>query len=402
MKKITNTIKDKLINDFLNWRIDNIIDKKSLLQKLKSGKKLTVKHGVDPTTSELHLGHAVIYHKLRALQDMGHTVVFLIGGFTARFGDPTDKKSTRQMQDKSVGEKRAKNYVSQALKILDPNKTEVRCNSEWYDKMSAEDLLKLMSHFTYAQMIERNMFKKRIKQKEEIGLHEPVYAVLQGYDSVMLKSNITVIGTDQLFNEMRGRDLQRDFNQVPQDIITMPLLIGLDGKQKMSQSLGNDILITESADNQFGKIMSIPDDLIMHYWELATNKPKEEIDVISKLLKQKDTNPRDIKIELGKAIISIYHGKSAANKAADRFKAVFQKREIPKNIPVLKLAKQKIGIVDFLVESKLVSSKSEARRMLMQRAVKVNQELIQDPHWQIFISPGVIIQVGKRKFIKIK
>lgn len=402
MKKITNTIKDKLINDFLNWRIDNIIDKKSLLQKLKSGKKLTVKHGVDPTTSELHLGHAVIYHKLRALQDMGHTVVFLIGGFTARFGDPTDKKSTRQMQDKSVGEKRAKNYINQALKILDSHKTEVRCNSEWYDKMNAEDLLKLMSHFTYAQMIERDMFKKRIKQKEEIGLHEPVYAVLQGYDSVMLKSDITVIGTDQLFNEMRGRDMQRDFNQAPQDIITMPLLIGLDGRQKMSQSLGNDISITESADNQFGKIMSIPDNLIMHYWELATNKPKEEIDTISKLLKQKNTNPRDIKIELGKAIISIYHGKSAANKAADRFKAVFQKREMPKNIPVLKLAKQKIGIVDFLVESKLVSSKSEARRMLMQRAVKVNQELIQDPHWQISISPGVIIQVGKRKFVKIK
>jgi len=402
MKKITNTIKDKLINDFLNWRIDNIIDKKSLLQKLKSGKKLIVKHGIDPTTSDLHLGHAVNYHKLRALQDMGHTVVFLIGGFTAIFGDPTDKKSTRQMQDKSVGKKRAKNYINQALKILDPNKTEVRYNNEWYDKMSAEDLLKLMSHFTHAQMIERGMFKKRIKQKEEIGLHEPVYAVLQGYDSVMLKSDITVIGTDQLFNEMRGRDLQRDFNQVPQDIITMPLLIGLDGKQKMSQSLGNDILITESADNQFGKIMSIPDDLIMHYWELATNKPKEEIDAISKLLKQKNTNPRDIKIELGKAIISIYHGKSAANKAADCFKAVFQKRGIPKNIPVLKLAKQKIGIVDFLVESKLVSSKSEARRMLMQRAVKVNQELIQDPHWQIFISPGVIIQVGKRKFIKIK
>lgn len=402
MKKIINTTKDKLINDFLSWQIDRIIDKKSLLQKLKSGKKLIIKHGVDPTTSDLHLGYAVIYHKLRALQDMGHTVVFLIGGFTARFGDPTDKKSTRHMQNKLVVEKKAKNYINQALKILDPDKTEIRNNNEWYDKINAENLLNLMSHFTYAQMIERDMFQKRIKQKEEIGLHEPVYAVLQGYDSVMLKSDVTVIGTDQLFNEMRGRDLQRDFNQAPQDIITIPLLIGLDGKQKMSQSLGNEILITESADNQFGKIMSLPDNLIMHYWELATNKSKEEIDKIKKQLKQKDTNPRDIKIELGKTIVSIYHGKTAADYSANRFKAVFQKKEIPKNIPCIKLAKQKIGIVDFLVKSKLVTSKSEARRMLMQRAVKVNQELIQDPHWQISVAPGVIIQVGKRKFIKIK
>ncbi len=402
MKKITNTTKDKLINNFLSWRIDNIIDKKSLLQKLKSGKKLIIKHGIDPTTSDLHLGYAVIYHKLRALQDMGHTVVFLIGGFTARFGDPTDKKSAREMQDKLVVEKKAKNYISQALKILDPKKTEVRYNSEWYDKMSAEELLKLMSHFTYAQMIERDMFKKRIKQKEEIGLHEPVYAVLQGYDSVMLKSDITIIGTDQLFNEMRGRDMQRDFNQAPQSIITMPLLIGLDGKQKMSQSLGNDILFTEPAEDQFGKIMSIPDDLIMHYWELATNEPKEKIEEIAKNLKDKDINPRDIKIELGKTIVSIYHGKTAADKAANRFRAIFQKKEIPKDIPTIKLAKQKIGIVDFLVNAKLVNSKSEARRMLMQRAVKVNQELIQDPHWQISISPGVIVQVGKRRFIKIK
>jgi len=402
MKKITNTTKDKLINDFLSWRIDNVIDRKSLLQKLKSGKKLIVKHGVDPTTSDLHLGYAVIYHKLRALQDMGHTVVFLIGGFTARFGDPTDRKSSRKMQNKLDVDKKAKNYISQALKILDPDKTEIKNNSEWYDKLNAENLLNLMSHFTYAQMIERDMFKKRIKQKEEIGLHEPVYAVLQGYDSVMLKSDITIIGTDQLFNEMRGRDLQRYFNQAPQNIITMPLLIGLDGKQKMSQSLSNDILITESADNQFGKIVSIPDNLIMHYWELATNKSKEEIDEIKKQLKQKSTNPRDIKIDLGKAIVSIYHGQNAADIAANRFRTIFQKKEIPKNIPSIKLAKQKIGIVDFLVESKLVSSKSEARRMLMQRAVKVNQELIQDPHWQISVSPGVIIQVGKRKFVKIK
>jgi tyrosyl-tRNA synthetase len=397
-----NQSKTKLINSFLDSRIKQIINKKSLLAKLKSGKKLIIKHGVDPTTSDLHLGYAVVYHKLRALQDMGHTVVFLIGGFTARFGDPTDKKSTRELRDKTSVEKMAKNYINQAFKILDPKKTEIRYNSEWYDKMSAEELLQLMSKFTYAQMMERDMFKKRMKQKQEIGLHEPVYPVLQGYDSVMLKSDITVIGTDQLFNEMRGRDLQRDFKQAPQDIVTVPLLIGLDGKNKMSQSLNNDILITESAENQFGKIMSLPDNLIMHYWELATNKPNKELNKISKLLKQKNTNPKDIKIELGKAIVSIYHSEAAAGLAANRFKTIFQKKEIPKDIPSIKLSGQKIGIVDFLITSKLVDSKSEARRMLMQRAVRVNQELIQDPHWQIIIAPGVVVQVGKRRFIKIK
>ena len=397
-----NQSKTRLINNFLDDRIEQIINKKSLLAKLKSGKKLIIKHGVDPTTSDLHLGYAVVYHKLRALQDMGHTVVFLIGGFTARFGDPTDKKSTRELRDKTSIEKMGKNYINQALKILDPKKTEIRYNSEWYDKMSAEELLQLMSKFTYAQMIGRDMFKKRVKQKQEIGLHEPIYPVLQGYDSVILKSDITVIGTDQLFNEMRGRDLQRDFKQAPQDIVTVPLLIGLDGKNKMSQSLGNDILITESAESQFGKIMSLPDNLIMHYWKLATNKSKKEIDEISKLLKRKNTNPKDIKIELGKAIVSIYHSKAAADFAANRFKIIFQKKEIPKDIPSIKLSGQKIGIVDFLTISKLVGSKSEARRMLMQRAVRVNQELIQDPHWQITIASGVVVQVGKRRFIKIK
>jgi len=397
-----NQSNTKLINNFLDSRIEQIINKKSLLAKLKSGRKLIIKHGIDPTTSDLHLGYAVVYHKLRALQDMGHTVVFLIGGFTARFGDPTDKKSTRELRDKTSVEKLAKNYINQALKILDPQKTEIRYNSEWYDKMSAEELLQLMSKFTYAQMMERDMFKKRVKQKQEIGLHEPVYPVLQGYDSVMLKSDITVIGTDQLFNEMRGRDLQRDFKQAPQDIVTVSLLIGLDGKNKMSQSLGNDILITESADGQFGKIMSLPDKLIMHYWKLATNLPMEEIEKIDKRLQQKTINPRDIKMELAQKIVEIYHGSAVSKRAYDNFIRVFQKHQIPKNLATITYPRKQIGIVDFLVESKLVSSKSEARRMIMQRAVKVNQELIHDPYWQLTTARGVIVQVGKRRFIKIK
>lgn len=363
---------------------------------------MIVKHGVDPTTSDLHIGYAVVYHKLRALQDLGHTVIFLIGGFTARFGDPTDRQVSRELKDSKAVEKVAKNYVTQALKILDPQKTEIRYNSEWYDKMSAADLLNLISKFTHAQMLERDMFQKRIKQKQEIGLHEPIYPVLQGYDSVMLKSDITIIGTDQLFNEMRGRDLQKDFGQAPQDIVTVPLLVGLDGKNKMSQSLGNDILITESADNQFGKVMSLPDNLIMHYWELATNEPQEKIAEMAKLLKQKSTNPKDVKEELAKTIVSIYHGKAAAERSADRFKTIFKDKSLPKNIPTIKLKPQNMGIVDFLLAANLVESKSEARRMLMQRAVRVNQQLVQDPHWQMPIAPGVVVQVGKRRFIKVE
>lgn len=402
MKKSSTTSRLKLIDDFINHRVDKIIDKKSLIAKLKSGKKLIVKHGVDPTTSDLHIGYAVVYHKLRALQDLGHTVIFLIGGFTARFGDPTDRQVSRELKDSKAVEKVAKNYVTQALKILDPQKTEIRYNSEWYDKMSAADLLNLISKFTHAQMLERDMFQKRIKQKQEIGLHEPIYPVLQGYDSVMLKSDITIIGTDQLFNEMRGRDLQKDFGQAPQDIVTVPLLVGLDGKNKMSQSLGNDILITESADNQFGKVMSLPDNLIMHYWELATNEPQEKIAEMAKLLKQKSTNPKDVKEELAKTIVSIYHGKAAAERSADRFKTIFKDKSLPKNIPTIKLKPQNMGIVDFLLAANLVESKSEARRMLMQRAVRVNQQLVQDPHWQMPIAPGVVVQVGKRRFIKVE
>jgi len=402
VKKSSTTSRLKLIDDFINHRVDKIIDKKSLIAKLKSGKKLIVKHGVDPTTSDLHIGYAVVYHKLRALQDLGHTVIFLIGGFTARFGDPTDRQVSRELKDSKAVEKVAKNYVTQALKILDPQKTEIRYNSEWYDKMSAADLLNLISKFTHAQMLERDMFQKRIKQKQEIGLHEPIYPVLQGYDSVMLKSDITIIGTDQLFNEMRGRDLQKDFGQAPQDIVTVPLLVGLDGKNKMSQSLGNDILITESADNQFGKVMSLPDNLIMHYWELATNEPQEKIAEMAKLLKQKSTNPKDVKEELAKTIVSIYHGKAAAERSADRFKTIFKDKSLPKNIPTIKLKPQNMGIVDFLLAANLVESKSEARRMLMQRAVRVNQQLVQDPHWQMPIAPGVVVQVGKRRFIKVE
>lgn len=394
--------KKQLIDEFLGYRVDKIVDRKSLARRLASGKKLIVKHGVDPTTSDLHLGYAVVYHKLRALQDMGHKVVFLIGSFTARFGDPTDRQETRQLRSHVEVKKMAKNYITQALKILDPNKTEIRYNAEWYDKMSAEELLSLISHFTHAQMMERDMFRERQQKKQEIGLHEPIYPVLQGYDSVMLGSDLTVIGTDQLFNEMRGRDLQRDFGQAPQDIVAVPLLLGIDGKNKMSQSLGNEILITESANDQFGKVMSLPDSAMMHYWQLATNLPPAEIAAIGQELQKKGTNPMDIKLRLAQAIVTIYHGEVAAERAAQNFTQVFRQRELPQRLPTISFPPKSIGVIDFLVESGLVDSKSEAKRMIMQRAVRVNQELIHDPHYQLRTVKGMVIQIGRRRFIRIK
>ncbi|MBU3925570.1 tyrosine--tRNA ligase, partial [Patescibacteria group bacterium] len=234
------------IEQVLTRGVKKIIERESLEKKLKSGKTLRIKHGVDPTTPDLHLGYAVIYRKLRQFQDLGHTVVFLIGDFTGRFGDPTDKGEVRSMRDKKEVQKLAQNYIDQVSKILDKKKLEIRYNGEWYDKMSAEDLLRLMSKFTNAQMLQRDMFQERIKKGQDIGLHEPVYPVLQGYDSVMLESDLTIIGNDQEFNELQGRRAQEMFGQKPQDLVIMPILTGTDGKNKMSQSLGNYIGITEA------------------------------------------------------------------------------------------------------------------------------------------------------------
>lgn len=389
------------IDELLSRRVDSIVGEKELRAKLSSGKPLRIKHGVDPTTPDLHLGHSVVYWKMREFQDLGHTVIFLIGDFTARFGDPTDKEKMRQMRDAKEVRALAENYIKQVLTILDPKKTEIRYNSEWYDKMSAEDLLRLMSHFTYAQMMERDMFSKRIKAKQEISFHEPVYPILQGYDSVMLEDDLTVIGTDQTFNEMRGRDLQRDFGQKPQAIIAVSLLIGTDGKQKMSQSLDNEIGITEGPDAQYGKIMSLPDGQIYPYFELATNIPAEDLKIIKRELKGKKTNPRDLKMQLARTIVKMYHGETAAQKAESNFIGIFQKRGTPGNIDEIAIKKD-MTLIDLLAEYKLAVSKSEAKRLIDQRGVRVDHRIVTDPAFIIENRPGTIIQVGKRRFVQLK
>jgi tyrosyl-tRNA synthetase len=390
------------IDSLLSRRVEKIIGEKEIRAKLLSGKKLKIKHGVDPTTPDLHIGYGVVYHKLREFQDLGHTVQFLIGDFTGRFGDPTDRDQSRKLRTKAEVLKFSNNYLKQVMVILNPKKTEIRYNSEWHDKMSAEDLLKIMSHFTYSQMIERDMFQERIKKGAEIGAHELVYPILQGYDSVMLKDDATVIGTDQLFNEMRGRDLQKDFGQDPQAIIAVPLLVGTDGKQKMSQSLGNYIGITENAKSQYGKVMSIPDSIIYTYFDLATNISTTELAKIKKELANKKNNPRDLKMKLAHTIVSMYHGKKEADKAQSDFVSVFQKHELPDKIET-KAFGWKTSLPDIMTSTGVSASKSDARRMIEQGGVRLDGVPIISINTMLDPKKSEqILQVGKRKVIKLK
>lgn len=388
---------NKKIEEILEKGVKRVIKKEELEKRLKSGKKLRVKHGIDPTTKDLHLGYSVVYLKLKKLQELGHQIVFLIGDFTGRFGDPTQKLEARNLRTKKEVKDLAKNYLRQVGRILDLKKTEVRYNSEWYDKMSAEELLRLMSNFTAMRMLERDMFQKRIKKGLEIQLQEPVYPVLQGYDSLMLKSDLTVCGIDQIFNEIRGREIQKKFDQKPQGIIATKILIGTDGKQKMSQSLGNYIGIEEKPEQQFGKIMSIPDNLILDYFELVTQVPLAEI----KKFKKDETNPRDLKTRLAKEIVSIYHNKKDALSAEKEFERVFKEKKTPTKIPGIKVKEKKLSVLDLLVRTKMASSKSEAKRLISQKGVKIDNKV--QTVWQktIEAKKGMLIQVGKRKFVKL-
>ncbi|MFA4890207.1 MAG: tyrosine--tRNA ligase [Candidatus Paceibacterota bacterium] len=378
---------EQKIKELLDRGVKKIISRESLEKKLKSGKILRIKHGVDPTTPDLHLGYAVIYRKLKQFQDLGHKVVFLIGDFTGRFGDPTEKTETRKMREKKEVKALAKNYISQVGKILDAKKLEIRYNGDWYDKMSAEELLHLMSKFTTAQMMQREMFQERAGKGLETGLHEPVYPVLQGYDSVMLKSDATAIGSDQEFNELQGRRLQEIYNQAPQDLVIMPILTGLDGEKKMSQSLGNYIGITEAPEAQYGKIMSIPDKLLSEYFGLLTDLSFNEKE-----------NPRDAKMRLAFEIVKTYHSEKEAKKAQENFVNLFQKKEIPTDIPEIKIKKEE-ALGDILVENKIISSKGEFRRLLTENAIDVDGKTITDVHYKI--EKTAIIKIGKRKFVKI-
>lgn len=385
----------KDLNDLLTRGVHDVTVRKSLEKKLASGKKLRIKHGVDPTTKDLHLGYAVVYRKLRAFQELGHTVIFLIGDFTGRFGDPTDKEKTRQMRSKHDVEEAAQSYIDQVGKMLDLKKLEIRRNSEWYDSMSAERLLQLMSEFTVQQMLERDMFEKRMKQGRPIGLHEPVYPVLQAWDSFQLKSDVTVIGTDQTFNELQARVIQERHDQAPQDVMSMNILVGTDGVQKMSQSLGNAIPITASPEDMYGKIMSIPDSALGQYFELLTDISLDEIKTIVKDKK----NVMESKKRLAKLIVSDFHSEKLSKQAQDQFESVIQKKEIPDQIETFEISAKNLTSTLSVSAQMFGLSKSEIQRLIQQGAISRDGVVIKDP----FEKPKEgVYKKGKRHFKRLK
>ena len=389
------------IKEVLEKGVERAFKKNDLIKEIKSGKKLRIKLGIDPTTADLHLGHAVALQKLKQFQDLGHQVIFLVGDFTAKIGDPSERDKTRPvLSDKQIKEN-AKNYLAQASKILNMKKAEIRRNSEWLADLKFDGIIKLCSAFTLAQMVQREGYKIRLKKKLPVGFQETLYPVMQAYDSVALKADIEIGGRDQLFNLLAGRQLQEFLKQKPQNILTLPLLIGIDGKQKMSQSLRNYIGITEKPEQQYGKTMSIPDNLIIPYFESCTQVALKEIQEIKKGLSSKKMNPRDAKARLAREIVAIYHSKSAALKAEKEFNRIFREKKVPSKLKSYKLQAKKLNILDLLVKTKLAPSKSEAKRLIEQKAVKLDNEIIKD--WKQKITPkkGAILKAGKRRFIKL-
>jgi len=374
--------------------------REKLERSIKENKPLRIKLGADPSAPDLHLGHTVPLRKLRQFQDLGHEVYFLIGDFTGMIGDPSGKSSTRKRLTREEVFKNAETYKKQIFKILDPSKTNVVFNSSWCEKMSFADVLDLTSRYTVARMLERDDFAKRYKEGRSISLIEFLYPLIQGYDSVVLKADVEVGGTDQKFNLLVGRELQKEYGQSQQVVMTLPLLEGTDGINKMSKSLGNYIGIAEEPKEMFGKLMSIPDELILKYFELLTDVPIEEIKNYEKRMKAGE-NPRDFKVLLAKTIVAQYHSRIAAEEAFAEFEKVFKNKGVPDEIQEITI-NDKAKIIDILVESKLLSSRSEVRRMLQQDAVYVNGERVKDENFLIFSGNNTIIKVGKRKFLKVK
>ena len=383
--------------------VDSIIDEKDLKEKLekaeKEGRQLTVKLGLDPSAPDIHLGHTVVLRKMKQLQDLGHKVVILIGDFTGKIGDPTGKSATRKALTTEQVLENAQTYKEQIFKVLDPEKTEVRFNSEWLGELKFDEVVKLAATITVARMLEREDFKKRYENQQPISVHEFFYPLMQGYDSVALNADIELGGTDQRFNLLMGRSLQREFGQESQVVIMMPLLEGLDGVNKMSKSLGNYIGIDEAASVMYQKAMEIPDELIIKYYNLVTDvHPDEVAKVVERL--ENGENPRNIKMELAREIVRLYHSEEDVLAAEERFKSVFQKGQIPTDILTVEVSKETLDIAGVLVENKMVPSKSELRRLVNQGGVKVNQEKISN--LQDVVAEGeLVIQIGKKKFIKL-
>ncbi|MDP2967578.1 MAG: tyrosine--tRNA ligase [bacterium] len=397
MKIITNPQK---IEELLTRNTEEIIERESLLKKLKSGKRLRIKHGVDPTGPKIHIGRAIQFRKLKKFQELGHRIILIIGDFTAQIGDASDKQAMRKPLSEKEIKENMKDYEKQIGKILDMKKVEVRYNSEWLAKLNIKELLSLAMHFTAQQMVQRRNFKERWDQGKPIGVHELTYPLFQGYDSVAVKADVEIGGSDQLFNLKIGRDIQKMFGQSSQDIITSKMLSGLDGR-KMSTSWGNVVTIVDNPNDMYGKIMSMKDELIPEYFELCTDIPLPEVEKIKKDLKFQKLNPRDTKARLASEIVKIYYSSKAAQKAEEEFNKVFKEKELPSKIPEIRIKERSLNILDLLVKTRLTDSKSEAKRLVSQKGVKINREAQYDWRKEIEIKKGLIVQVGKRKFVKL-
>lgn len=386
--------------EFFERGIEEIISQDSLEQRLKAG-KLRIKYGVDPTRPDIHLGHAVAMRKLKELQDDGHTVIFLIGDYTTKIGDPSGRNSARPILSDDEIKENAKTYFEQAGKILDIDKAEIRYNSEWLSKLNFSDLLELTGKFTVAQIIERDDFAKRLSSGQDLGMHEILYPLMQAYDSVILKADVEVGGTDQRFNLLAGRDLQKKMGQKPQDIIIVDLLVGLDGSIKMSKSADNYISITETPNSMFGKVMSIPDDLILSYYELATELPLSEIDEIKTKI-ESGLNPRDIKLDLASEIVTIYHSSANATEAKAEFISRFSNKELPTDLPEITLVEKDIDLLSLINLIDKDMSNSDARRLIEQGGVRIDGTQVTDLHSKLSLKSGSTVQLGKLRAFRVK
>lgn len=382
---------------------DEILVHDELSALLASKKPLRVKVGFDPTAPDLHFGHTVLLNKAKQLQDLGHHVIFLIGDFTAMIGDPTGRNVMRQPLSAEQVKEHSKTYQDQIVKILDPSKTEIVYNSSWMQKKNAAELIQLASTFTVARMLEREDFAKRYAQHQPIAIHEFLYPLIQGYDSIELRADIELGGTDQKFNLLTGRELQKHFGQKPQVVITMPLLEGLDGVKKMSKSLGNYIGVTDAPEDMFGKIMSISDELMWRYFELLSARSTDEINTYKESVKHNNANPRDIKVELATELVTRFHNKDAAKTAYEAFVSRFQKGQMPEDIPEMTVHAEgkNISLVHMLKEIGLVSSTSDGYRMIDQGGVKIDGESVHERNLTIPVGSVHIYQVGKRRFARV-
>ncbi|HJN03140.1 MAG: tyrosine--tRNA ligase [Nitrospinota bacterium] len=385
-----------------------VISEEALYEKLEksmsSGKPLKVKAGYDPTAPDIHLGHTLLIQKMKHFQDVGHEVIFLIGDFTGMIGDPSGKSIARKKMTKKDIAKNAATYKKQIFKILDPNKTTIVFNSHWMEKMSSSDFIELTSRYTVARMLERDDFHKRYKGQQPISIHEFIYPLIQGYDSVVLKADVELGGTDQKFNLLVGRELQKDFGQEPQVVFTMPLLEGTDGVQKMSKSLDNYIGITESPKEIFGKIMSISDELMIRYYELLSDISMSEIKKMRKKLKADTVNPKKCKVKLAKEIVARFYSTDEANNAEKEFENIFKKKELPHEMPQfnVKWNNEKMWVCHLIKEIGFSKSSSEAVRLIRQGAVSINGEKITDSDLQMEKKDTFILKIGKKRFARIK